>query len=290
MNSVGRLSVGALAIMSIASGTLLGLAPGAASAATTDSPSSNLPVITLAMDGKSVTVGGTLVSGAVDIRSTVTGESDGSPALFHLNPGVSVQQVFAAVGSSNDPNATQPYGSIVFSGDAPKGTTDLQTTLAPGNYAALDFGQMNNSNSNSSAPPPYATFTVAQATNPASLPTAAATITAVDFRFKGATTLKNGQIVSAVNKGYLVHMVDAIGVKNVSQANKLMALLRAGKDNQAQKLATGFIALAGTVSTGGVVQQTLHAKPGVYVLACFMDTQDGREHTQLGMLRMIKVV
>lgn len=279
----------ALAITAGASGTLLGLAPGAASAASTDALATSLPVITLAMDGKSVTVGGTLVSGAVDIRSTVTGEEDGSPALFHLNPGVTVQQVFAAVGSSNDPNATQPYGSIVFSGDAPKGTTDLQTTLSPGNYAALDFGQMNNNNNNS-GPPPFATFTVAQATNPASLPTPAATVTAVDFRFKGASTLKNGEIVSTVNKGYLVHMVDAIRVKDVSQANKLMALLRAGKDNQAQKLATGFTELAGTVSKGAVVQQTLHAKPGVYVLACFMDTQDGREHTQLGMLRMIKVV
>jgi hypothetical protein len=37
-------------------------------------------------------------------------------------------------------------------------------------------------------------------------------------------------------------------------------------------------------------QEVITAKPGVYVIACFMDTQDGREHTQLGMERMIKVV
>jgi hypothetical protein len=287
LKNMGRLSVLALAMTSIASGTLVGLAPGIASAASTDAPS-NLPVITLAMDGKSVTVGGTLVSGAVDIRSTVTGEGNGSPTLFRLNPGDTVQQVFAAVGSSNDPNATQPYGSLVFSGNAPKGTSDLQTTLTPGNYAALDFGSMNG---NSSGPPPYATFTIAQATSEASLPTPGATVTAIDFRFQGPKSLKNGEIVRTTNHGYVVHMVDAIGVKSVSQANKLMALLRAGKDNQAQKLANNqFIALAGTVSPGAVVQQTVHAKAGVYVLACFMDTQDGREHTQLGMLRMIKIV
>lgn len=288
MNSLRGLSIKSLAVASIAGGTLFCLAPGTASAASSGTQPTNLPVITLAMDGKSVTVGGSLVSGAVDIRSTVAGESGGSPTLFRLDPGVTVQQVFAAIGSSNDPNATEPYGSIVFGGNAPKGTSDLQTTLTPGNYAALDFGSMNG---NSSGPPPYAIFTIAQAPIAASLPSADTTVTAIDFRFQGPKTLKNGEIVRATNHGYVVHMVDAIGVKSTSQATKLMALLRAGKDNQAQKLANNnFIALAGTVSPGAVVQQTLHAKPGVYVLACFMDTQDGREHTQLGMLRMIKVV
>ena len=33
----------------------------------------------------------------------------------------------------------------------------------------------------------------------------------------------------------------------------------------------------------------VQAKPGIYVLACFMDTQDGREHTRLGMLRTIRI-
>ena len=160
---------------------------------------------------------------------------------------------------------------------------------SPGNYVALDFGP--NQNSNSSAPPPYANFTVAQATTPAALPQADATISTIEFGFKGATTLKNGSVVRTTNHGYLVHMAVAVGVKNTAQAKKVMALLRAGKDNQAQKLASeAFISLAGVFSPGGVVQQTLHAKPGVYVLACFMDTQDNREHTQLGMLRMIKVV
>jgi hypothetical protein len=33
----------------------------------------------------------------------------------------------------------------------------------------------------------------------------------------------------------------------------------------------------------------LHAKPGYYVEACFMDTQDHREHTRLGMERPVRV-
>jgi hypothetical protein len=37
-------------------------------------------------------------------------------------------------------------------------------------------------------------------------------------------------------------------------------------------------------------QAVLTAKPGFHVEACFMNTEDGREHTQLGMERLIKVV
>ncbi len=91
------------------------------------------------------------------------------------------------------------------------------------------------------------------------------------------------------NDGYLVHMIDGIGVKNASDAKKVTALLLAGKDNAAQKLATGFFAGAGPLSPGGMQQLKLNAKPGVYVLVCFMDTQDGREHTQLGMERTIRI-
>jgi len=70
-----------------------------------------------------------------------------------------------------------------------------------------------------------------------------------------------------------------------------MALLRAGKDGKAQKLANRqFLALAGTISPGGMQQAVLSAKPGFYVEACFMNIEDGREHTQLGMERLIRVV
>jgi len=70
-----------------------------------------------------------------------------------------------------------------------------------------------------------------------------------------------------------------------------MALLRAGKDNQAGKLATNaFVPLLGPASPGALQQEVLHAKLGYYVQACFMDTQDGREHTRLGMERLVQVV
>jgi hypothetical protein len=36
-------------------------------------------------------------------------------------------------------------------------------------------------------------------------------------------------------------------------------------------------------------QYVIHQSPGIYVLLCFMNTQDGREHTRLGMERTIKI-
>ena len=60
---------------------------------------------------------------------------------------------------------------------------------------------------------------------------------------------------------------------------------------KAQRLSNHrFLDLAGALSPGAVQQAVLNAKPGYYVEACFMDTQDHREHTQLGMLRLIRIV
>ena len=84
-------------------------------------------------------------------------------------------------------------------------------------------------------------------------------------------------------------MVSGIGVKNATAGRQATALLRAGKDRQVQRLATSFNLFAGPPSDYGQ-QFVLTVKPGLYVLACFMNNQDGREHTELGMERMIRVV
>ena len=78
-----------------------------------------------------------------------------------------------------------------------------------------------------------------------------------------------------------------------STALEVMGLLRLGKDNQAMGLLgsnSAFVGLLGPASPGAMQQQVLNAPPGYYVEACFMDTQDGREHTQLGMVRVVQIV
>ena len=269
----------------VAVSAVAGAAFAAATASATSTPaSSSPPTISITMNRKSITVAGALVSGAVNIRSTVTAERLGEPTLVRLNPGVSYAQAFAGIGQTPDPNAVTPYGSIVFNTIAPRGTSNAQTTLQPGNYFALDT---------SAARPPFpvTTFTVTQASAPAALPPASATQTAIDFAFRGPTVLRDDTVVRVRNNGWLVHMIAAIGVPNAATGHAVMALLRAGKNRQAKRLEThASFTLALPISHGAVQQLVLKTNPGYYIEVCPMSTQDGRDHAQLGMLRLIRVV
>ena len=160
-----------------------------------------------------------------------------------------------------DLNYLAPYGSIVFDVTADKGTTSAQTTLQPGNYLAVDL-------SSSNPDPPHATFVIAQAPQPRSLPRPGATITAIDFAFRGPSTLHDGELVRFQNNGFLIRPVQGIRVKNARNARRLTALLRAANDNEAPKLGISFPEFAGPLSPGGVQQETITERPGIYVLAC----------------------
>ncbi len=257
---------------------------GGASGASGASAASTLPTLNIAIVGThGVSVSGSTVSGAVNVVSTFSGKGQGAAGIVRLDPGVTVQQAVAAVAShGGDPNAlTAGYGLIIFDAAAPSST---QTVLTPGNYVALNLTSQN-------GPGGFAPFTVTQSSAPAALPSARATQTAIEFGFKGPSVLHDGTIVRAQDGGYLVHMIIGFGVKSPAVGRQVMALLRAGKDGKAQRLSNhAFLNLAGPLSPGGMQQAVLNAKPGYYVEACFMDTQDHREHTQLGMLRLIRVV
>ncbi len=84
-------------------------------------------------------------------------------------------------------------------------------------------------------------------------------------------------------------MIVAARGASLAGGRQIAALLHAGKDAQAQRLATGFATFAGPLSHGAWQQLAVRAQPGYWVLACFMNTQDGREHTQLGMERVIHI-
>ena len=82
----------------------------------------------------------------------------------------------------------------------------------------------------------------------------------------------------------------ALQVKNMTSAKKLVKALLAGNERAANKLTIGGVVFAGPLSNGAFQQETITARPGIYVQACFMDTQDRRSHTMLGMERIIKIV
>jgi hypothetical protein len=265
----------------IGGGAAMALTSAAATASPGASAAANLPTMTVAVTGKTgVSVSGSTVSGAVSITSTFSGKGQGAYGLVRLHDGVTFQQAFQGVQSAHgDPNGLTPFGTLLVSADAP-GT--VQTVLTPGNYVALNLtgnGPGNN----------VAQFTVTQSSSPAALPAAAATEKSIEFAFKGPKVLHDGTMVRAENDGFLVHMDVLIGAANKRGAQKIAALLKAGKDHKAQKLATGFADLMDPGSPGAMQQEVLNVKPGYYVQVCFMDTQDSREHTRLGMDRVIRV-
>lgn len=260
---------------------------GATTAAAAGPSSSSLPTLSIAIKGQSLTVGGARQSGAVNVVTTVGRQQHTEPVLFRLDPGVppsAFARAAAAVAAHNgDLNYLQPYGAIVFDVTADHGTSSAQTTLQPGEYLAVDLAAQ-------SANPPHAAFTVTQAAHPAALPKPGATVTAIDFAFRGPIQLHEGALVRFENDGFVMHQIQGIGVRNRHAAKRLTALLRAGNDTEAPKLGTSFPEFAGPLSPGAYQQELITQRPGTYVLACIMRTQDGREQTQLGMERTIQIV
>jgi hypothetical protein len=248
-----------------------------------------LPTVSLALSPSSITVGGTLQSGAVNVVTTATGGREPSPGLFLLKPGVNPSEIYALLASDKvgeDPNVLSKYGSIVFDGPAAPGkSSEAQTVLQPGEYVAVD------AEGEKSATWPHTSFTVTAAAAPGALPAAQATVRSIDFAFRGPSTLHEGELVRFENEGWVVHMDLAFPVKNRATAKLLIRALLAGRQKQVEKLVAGEpVNFAGPLSTAAFQQEAITAKPGWYVQACFMDTQDGRDHTMLGMERAIQIV
>jgi hypothetical protein len=248
---------------------------------------STLPTLTLALTKSSITVGGTTQSGAVNVISTDTGVKEGGTILFELKPGATVAEVEAAMthGAGKDPNEVSKYGSIVFDDEVNPGqTSEAQTILAPGQYVALGA-------EGEGSPKVKAAFTVTAAASPVALPSPQATIRSIEFGFRGPSTLHDGELVRFENEGFLVHMDVAFPAKNEKAAKEIVKGLLTGKEKGLEKLVVGApFTFAGPLSHEAFQQETITAKPGWYVQACFMETQDGRDHTLLGMERIFRIV
>ncbi len=252
-----------------------------------DAAPSTLPTISVAITPTTIVVTGALQSGAVNVVTHDTGVKEASVILFQLKPGATFEEVEAAISKAHgDTNATGRFGSIVFNGEATPGQTgEAQIDLLPGQYVAVLPGEEGKGSR------AHELFTVAAAASPAVLPAPEATIRSIEFGFRGPNTLHDGELVRFENEGYLVHMDVAAPVKSMASARRTIKLLLAGREKQVGKLIVGPPAsFAGPLSSGAFMQETITAKPGIYVEVCFMDTQDGRSHSVLGMERIIKIV
>jgi hypothetical protein len=262
------------AACAVATVSALSLTGGAGAA------SSSLPTQTITLSGKTgVSVSSTaLPQGAVN----VVAQGHGSWAIACAHPGVSIQDAFNAVQKAHgNEDALTPYGEVIASSQAP-GT--VQTVLPAGDCIALNVSSQNGT-------PGFTPFKVHTTGSPATLPAAAATQKSIEFGFKGPKVLHKGTVVRAENAGYLVHMIDLLGLKSKAVWPRVHRMLLAGAPQKKFRpyLTRNFVSLLDPASPGAIQQMTLNAKPGYYVEACFMDTQDGRQHTQLGMERLVRV-
>ena len=86
-------------------------------------------------------------------------------------------------------------------------------------------------------------------------------------------------------------VVEDKGAPATGAAKKAVKDLLTGKEKGLEKLIAGApVTFFGPASPGAYQQETITAKPGWYVQVCFMETQDGRSHSRLGMERIIKIV
>lgn len=250
---------------------------------------STLPTLSIAITPSSATVSGPLESGGVNVAVTDTGVKEGAVVVALLKPGVSVAEAEAfqkEKKAKGDLNNVSKLASIVFDVEANPGPkSEIQAKLAPGLYIVLvSQGEKGQAKL-------VANFKVTVAKAPATLPTPQATIRSIEFGFRGSRTLHDGELVGFEDEGFLVHMDIAFPVRNNKAAKQAVKLLLTGKEKGLEKLIAGPpVTFTGPVSSGAYQQETITAKPGIYVEACFMNTEDGREHTQLGMERIIKIV
>ena len=248
---------------------------------------STLPTLNLSITQSSIVVTGATQSGAVNVVSTAKGVKEASAVLVLLKPGATFEEAEAAIQKAHgETNVVSEYGSLVFDAEVTSGkSSEAQTYLQPGQYLAVVPG---GEGKGSKA---HALFTVTAAAAPVALPAPEATIRSIEFGFRGPSTLRDGELVRFENEGFLVHMDVAAPVKSMKAAKQAIEDLLAGREKAVEKLIVGPPAgFAGPLSHEAFQQETITAKPGLYVEVCFMDTQDGRSHTQLGMERIIKIV
>lgn len=272
-----HLLVGVVAVALLAAAVVA----GGAQAAT-------LPTLSIAITPSSATVSGApSTAGAINVAVSDKGIKEGELILFRLNPGRTVAEAEAFINAkkgAHDPNNTSQIGSIVFDAEAnPTATSEAQTSLQPGLYLVLV-------GAGEGEPALRGTFTVGAGASSTPLPVAQATEKTVEFGFKGPTTLHDGELVRFENEGFLVHMDIAFPVKNMKSAKAVVKDLLAGKEKGIEKFVVGPpVGFYGPLSHEAFMQETITAKPGIYVQACFMETQDKRDHTRLGMERIIKI-
>ena len=279
-----RRAVAVVAISSITA--LLALAGGLLAAGSAQA--STLPTLTLTLTKTSITVGGATQSGAVNVVTTGHAASrKGRAILFLLKPGATVAEVETALknGAGKDPNKASKYGTIVFDEEASPGkTNEAQTYLQPGSVRCPRRRRRRRAEAQRALHGDRLPHHPARCRR--RRPRSARSSSASVDRARG-TTASSCALKTKASSCTWTSCSPSRATRPPSRSSRICW---PGRKRGSKSSSPGNRSAPGRFRMKPSSRTTITAKPGWYVQACFMETQDGRVHTRLGMERIIRIV
>jgi hypothetical protein len=226
-----------------------------------------------------------LTAGVTQITFT-TRRKDATLALFELKPGVTPEQLAAALAQASGPRDVRDLAALRYAPEIGRGQdATAYLDLRAGTYVAADV-------SGGSVPP--AQQTIAIAAHPAGAPVARSPratghIGLRDFRFVAPARIAPRGVLRYANTGRTFHYADAIRLGAHASFAKALTALRAGRSTVPGS--TGFAPLIGLVGPGQTGEAPYRLARGRYVLVSFYADADShdRPQTRLGMERALVV-
>jgi hypothetical protein len=241
------------------------------------------PTITVTAGGNSLTVtpAGTVASGPTRIEFVRTA---GWPSLSvgALRAGVTVEAFTAALRRSDNEalDLIQIDAGADLDADQPRWTSTV-SLRAGSTYVAV------NTEGENRAAFEVTPFTVGPTPNGATAPRADATVTMVDLRFTGASTLPRNGSIRFRNNGWAPHFAVAAPLRSGATSAAIGEALKSTRQRKLAQLLD--FSNAGEpqalISRGAdTVNQVRFPKSGKWALICFFEN-----HAQQGMYRVVNV-
>jgi hypothetical protein len=242
------------------------------------------PTLTVTANGSSLTVApaGPLSPGPTRVEFV---RGSGSPSLSFaaLRPGVTVEQFTAALRRSDN----EGLELIYLDAGADLDETAARSVSTFNLRAGLTYVAVNTEGDDRAAYEVTLVGTVGATPNGAAMPSADATINAVDLRFTGSRTLPRNGTVRFRNQGWAPHFAISAPLRRGATAGSVGRALRSGSDRALGRVLDfrGAGEVQSLVTRGAdVVNEVRFPRAGRYALICFFEG-----HAQLGLYRVVGV-
>ena len=250
------------------------------------------PTVTAVLSARSVTLQGAEALAAGPTRLEFRNPSRRAPAeasLAALRPGVTVEQVRAALRTARSPAPFKRLVTFEAGGSVPpNGTYATTIDLRPGTtYVALHILQQ-------AGRSPLATFTVGAEASGAARPAPAATVGVYDYSFGMPSTLPRRGVIRFENRGERLHIAVAIRLRPGASRTAAVRALLNNQERRAERLVVerDVFEPQGVVSGGAVNDvEVSFRRPGNWLFVCFIpDGERGNPpHNTLGMVKAFSV-